>query len=97
VTEKLSIIFQFCRSFLGEILPLIQSKSQALDDLMEEHNLLAFPTDEELWEVREPYVAVLHPQPGMQLSSKSLHLHILQLLYRLTFNFYMIIHTYGLT
>lgn len=55
--------FTKLKSFLGEILPHIQTKSSAIDEVLDEHNLLAFPGSEEpLWEVKEPIVIATYPQ-----------------------------------
>lgn len=53
------------RSFLGEILPHILTKSSAIDEVLDEHNLLAFPISEELWEVKEPVVVATYSQHCM--------------------------------
>jgi len=44
------------RNLLGEVQPLLQSRSRRLDELMDEYGLEDLPETEEPWEVPEPKV-----------------------------------------
>jgi len=51
------------RNLLGEVQPLLQSRSRQLKELMDEYGLEDLPETEELWEVPEPRI-ILPPKPG---------------------------------
>jgi len=54
--NALYIDWSVVRSLLGEVQPLLQSRSQQLKALMDEHGLEELPDTEELWEVPQPRI-----------------------------------------
>jgi len=55
------------RNLLGEVQPLLQSRSRRLDELMDEYGLEDLPETEEPWEVPEPKV-IMPLKPSTLLS-----------------------------
>jgi len=53
------------RHLLGEIQPLLQSRSHELRQLMDEYRLEELPETEELWEVPLPRIIMPSKLPGL--------------------------------
>ena len=68
--EESERCFRELKLTLGEILPLIQTKSPELTRYLEEHNLTDLPETEEIWEIPEPKVMI--ERASRMLSSENM-------------------------